>query len=511
MHRPASPPPLVRPDPADGDDAMRTPAVWSRVAPAWAAALAVGLAPVAAAADHPAAPELPPATAKVMEDWTYALALDAATWGSPLVIMHDLRYNDALCPKPKAAPNAIWRMADISTPKLSEEAGYVTPNVNTVYGFGFLDLGPQPVVLTTPDSLGRFYLIQLVDMWTNAFSYPAGSENGYKGGKFAIVGPGWKGELPPDVKRIDAPTRWLLIQPRINVKNPADLAGAKKVLDQVTVQGLAEYLGKPAPSAPRYDYQVPKFTDAKQPVSAMSYTDPLQFWDILSESLNENPPPQDQVTGLLPAYKPLGIELGKRWDRTKVHPVTLKAMKRAAEDIGPMLSNLPVGNFVNGWFLPPPTIGNFGTDYKTRAVTARVGLTANTPREAIYLFSRWATDGKQLTGDGKYTVTFKETPPFVKPGFWSLTMYDGRNNYTVPNPIDRYSLGSADPLKKNADGSVTIHLQKDRPAADKESNWLPAPAGPYYVILRAYSPGQPMIESLTSPEAYTPQAIEPAK
>ena len=173
-----------------------------------------------------------PEQAKALEDWTYAVALDAANWGSPAVIMYNLRANDAVGPKPKAAPNSIWRMEDISTPQLSVEAGYVTPNVNVIYGFGFLDLGPEPIILTVPDSKGRYYLVEIVDMYSNAFAYAGGLETGYKGGKFALVGPGFKGTLPAGVQRIDCPTRWTLIQPRVHVINPADLPAAQKVMQR---------------------------------------------------------------------------------------------------------------------------------------------------------------------------------------------------------------------------------------------------------------------------------------
>ena len=169
-----------------------------------------------------------PDQAKALEDWTYALALDAATWGSPAVIMYNLRANDAVGQNPKAAPNSIWRMEDISTPELSVEAGYVTPNVNVIYGFGFLDLGPEPVILTVPDSNERYYMVEIVDMYSNAFAYAGGVATGYKGGKFALAGPGFKGTLPAGVQRIDCPTRWTLIQPRVHVINPADLPGGQE-------------------------------------------------------------------------------------------------------------------------------------------------------------------------------------------------------------------------------------------------------------------------------------------
>jgi hypothetical protein len=471
----------------------------------------IGQVPTPPAGQGTPLDRLPPANAKALESWSYAMALNAATWGSPAVIMHCLRDHDAFGSTPKAAPNSIWRMENISTPELAEQSGYVTPNVNTLYGFGFLDLGPQPIIMTLPDSRGRYYMVEVVDMWTNAFAYPAGVDRGYRGGRVALVGPGWKGDLPQGVRRIDAPTRWVLIQPRVHLKDQADLPGARAVLEGITVQGLAESLGQSAPAAPCYHYHAPEVKDSRQPVSAMDFQDPLQFWEILSEVMNENPPPPDQVTGLVPLFQPLGLELGKTWDRTKVHPLVLASMKRVAQDIGPLLNNLPAGTFVNGWFLPPPTLGNFGTDFRIRAITARIGLTANTPREAIYLMGKLDQDFHLLTGSKPYTLTFDRPPPYVSPGFWSLTVYDGRNNYTVPNPINRYALGSDDPLKANDDGSVTVYLQRESPGPDRESNWLPTPLGPFYVILRAYAPGQAMIESLENARAYLPPPIQSAR
>ncbi len=445
---------------------------------------------------------------KVVEAFSGAQALVAATWGCPLVIMYNLRYNDAVGPKPKAPPNSIWRMEDISTPKLSREAGYVTPNVNTLYGFGFLDLGPQPVILSVPDSGERYYMVEIVDMWTNAFAYAGGVATGYKGGMFALVGPGWKGSLPPHLRRIDCPTRWIMIQPRVHVRESGDLPGARKVLQAITVQGLAQFTGERALPVPTYNYAAPDLKDPDLPVSAMDFKDPLQFWEILSAAMNENPPPEDQVKALLPMFEPLGLEPGKAWDRSKVNPIVLNSMKTAAANIGAMLSQLPQGANVDGWQIPSPTLGNFGTNYLLRAVVARVGLTANTPREAIYYLSPKDREGNWFTGAQRYTVTFAKTPPVITPGFWSLTMYDSENNYTVPNQIDRYSLGSDNKgMKFNHDGSLTIYVQNESPGPDREANWLPAPPDNFYLILRSYAPGQAMVKSLTDRTTYAPPAV----
>lgn len=458
-----------------------------------------------AAAGPSAAKQLPPEQAKALESWTYSLALQAAMWGSPAVIMYALRDHDATGPNSKAAPNSLWRMANTSTPELAEKSGYVLPNLSVIYGFGFLDLRREPVVMTLPDSGGLYYMVETVDMWTNAFAYPAGVEAGYKGGKVAYVAPGWQGELPPGVRRIDCPTPWILIQPRVHLPNQDGLAAAQKVLAAITTQGLSEYLGKPALPAPKYDYAVPERVNAKLPVSTMDFKDPLQFWEILSAVINENPPPQDEITALLPMFKPLGIELGKEWDRTKVNPIVLGAMTKASKNIAGVLAQLPVGRLTNGWYIPPPAMGTYGKNYAVRAVVARNGLTANTPKEAVYFMTRMDSEDKTITGAKSYTMTFKQTPPFNLPAFWALRMYDATNYYPVPNPINRYVLGSDTPdMKKNADGSVTVYLQRESPGRDKEANWLPAPAGPFLLILGTYAPGQALLDSLTDPNAYVP-------
>ena len=140
-----------------------------------------------------------------------------------------------------------------------------------------------------------------------------------------------------------------------------------------------------------------------------------------------------------------------------------------------------------------------------RAWIARNGLTANTPKEAVYMQALLDGKNQTLTGAKNYTMTFKQTPPFIEPSFWALRMFNAQNYYPVPNPINRYVLGSDYPdMKKNADGSVTIYLQNTSPGKDKEANWLPSPAGPFMLILGTYAPGKALIESLSNPRAYTP-------
>ena len=477
-------------------------------------AMSAGLAMTAGpAAAEVKKPSMPPEQAALIQAWARSTAVYAATYCSATVGMYNLRDTVAVRPGAKAPPGTMWKFDQIATPAIAEKTGYVTPNVDVIYGFGFYDLGQEPVIVTAPDSNGRYYMIEIVDMWDNAFGYAAGKERGYKGGKYAVVGPNWKGELPAGVTRIDSPTRWVEMQPRVRVKDQADLPGAIKVMDAIKVQGLSQYLGKPAPAVPAYNYESPRLVP-KVASSQLQFVDPLQFWSLCSASMNENPPPESQIKSVLPLFKYLGIELGKPWKRENVNPLILAEMKVAAQQVGSMMNAVGpiVGKPSNGWDVPPVNFGATGADYLTRGINSVLGLTANTTIEAFYPLGTVDVDGAPLDGNKAYTLTFEASNPYIQaipPGFWSVTMYDGRTKFTVPNPINRYFLGSANDMKKNADGSVTMYLQSTSPGKDKEANWLPSPKGPFYLLLRNYAPKPSAIEALKNPGANPMPGIVP--
>lgn len=461
----------------------------------------------------PASAQAPPETIQAVTAIVKSMSIEAATYCAPVVAMYNLRYSIAFAPTAKAKAGGIWRFAEIASPAVVRQTQYVTPNVNVLYGYGFIDLRREPVILSVPDSHGRYYMVQMVDMWTNSFAYAGGTATGYGGGKFALVGPGWQGTLPADVTRIDAPTPWVELQPRVFVKNQSDLAAAKSVLDQITVTGLAEYEGRPAPSTPVYAYAAPDL-DPSIASSKMPFKDPLQFWTICSAAMNESPPPQAQIDAVLPQYRLLGLILGKQWTPQNVAPFVLQQMKDTASQIAGLLVNAAVvGGTKNGWLIPQYDVGNAGADYLTRAIVAVAGLTANTTIEAVYYSGVTDNAGHLLTGAAKYSITFAGDMSYltpIPPGFWSLTMYDAASGYTVENPIDRYALSSSDNLKKNADGSFTIYIQHDNPGPGKESNWLPAPSGPFYLELRVYAPIPIVYERLKAPATFVaPPPIVP--
>jgi hypothetical protein len=247
----------------------------------------------------------------------------------------------------------------------------------------------------------------------------------------------------------------------------------------------------------------------------MQFLDPLQFWDIFAAAMNENPPPRNEIEAVLPQFKYLGIELGQPWKRDGVNPLIVKEMRSAAEQIAPMMMPLlPIlGVTANGWNIPPSNVGMPGADYPGRAIVAVFGLTANTPEEAIYYTGVTDGRGQKLTGTRQYTLTFKEPMDCIKavaPGFWSVTAYDSATGFTIPNAINRYALGSDDQLKRNADGSFTLYVQRDNPGADREANWLPVSSGAFYLIIRVYAPVPQAAAALENPVTFQgPPPLEP--
>jgi hypothetical protein len=245
--------------------------------------------------------------------------------------------------------------------------------------------------------------------------------------------------------------------------------------------------GKPyTPPAGTVDPNVDMKTAPVDQLKAMSSA---AFFTRLAMLLKDNPPPASEAP-LLEKLKAIGIVPGEPFDPSKLDPAVAKGLERSVSAALEKLAaaSREVGAPVNGWRVPPMILGNFGTEYGARAVVALVGLGANLPEDAVYPSVFVDADGQPLTGGNRYVIRFEKdaTPPVQ--AFWSITMYDA-NSFFVPNAINRYAVSSWMPLRKNADGSTEIYVQADSPGADKESNWLPAPAsGEFNVTLRMYWP-----------------------
>jgi hypothetical protein len=361
----------------------------------------------------------------------------------------------------------------------------VRANVDTLYSSAFLDLSAEPLVLSVPDTQARYYLMPLMDAWTNIFASPGKRTTGTKPGHFAITGPLWTGELPKGVTELKSPTNMVWLIGRTQTNGPKDYAAVHKVQDGYKLVPLSAF-GRPytAPVGqvdPNVDMKTP-------PVEQLQKMSSEAYFNRLAGLLKSNPPPAAEAP-LLDKLKAIGIVPGEKFDPAKLEPAVAKALEKSVSVAMEKLlaASKESGAPVNGWRVPPMVLGNFGTDYGTRAVVALIGLGANLPADAVYPSLFVDADNQPLDGAHKYVIHFDkgQTPPVN--AFWSITMYNA-DSFFVANPINRYALSSWMPLKNNADGSLDLYVQSESPGKDKASNWLPADAGAFNLTLRMYWP-----------------------
>jgi len=411
--------------------------------------------------------------------------VEAIAYGFPLVIM------DATCRKltnvatagPEAAPvNQFAHMPKFPDASFKD---VVRANVDTLYSSACLDLSKEPIVLSVPDTKGRYYLMPMVDAWTNIFASPGKRTTGTKAGHFAITGPGWTGSLPAGVSELKSPTNLVWIIGRTQTNGPSDYAAVHAIQKQYKLTPLASF-GKPyTPSQATVDPAV----DMKvAPVDAVMKLGTTAFFDRMAALMKQNPPPAADAPVLAKLAK-IGIVPGEKFDPSKLDPAIAKGLEKALPVALEKLTaaSKETGEAVNGWRVPSMKLGDFGTDYGTRAVVALVGLGANLAADAVYPSAFVDGEGKTLSGANRYVLHFdKGQEPPVR-AFWSVTMYNPES-FFVANPINRYAVSSWMPFKRNADGSLDLYIQKESPGKDKEANWLPAPDGEFNVTMRMYWP-----------------------
>jgi len=411
-----------------------------------------------------------------------ALAAEAYVFGYPLVLMDISRQVMTAVAKPETSRAPVNQFNDSQEFPDPSFTSVVSPNADTLYSMSWIDLSKGPIVLSLPNTGDRYYLMQMMDAWTNVFAAPGTRTTGNQAGDYAIVGPGWSGDLPNGMHMIQSPTDMVWMIGRTQTNGPQDYAAVRALKKKYQLIPLSAW-GKPY--TPPADVPVDPSVDLKTPpVEQVARLNATEFFTRLARLMVGNPPaPADGP--MVEKLARLGVVAGKPF-----MPADLAAIERGAKlGLGKLLAEgktLGGAKKVNGWSISLD-VGKYGTDYPHRAVIALVGLGANLPDDAVYPMTGIDADGQALSGANKYVLVFPpgELPP-VK-AFWSLTMYNAQR-FFVSNPIERYAIGDRDALKLGEDGSLTLYLQQESPGAAHVSNWLPAPAGPFNLILRLYWP-----------------------
>jgi hypothetical protein len=419
----------------------------------------------------------------VEEFW---LATDAYIFGYPLVTMEMTRRVVTNVARPEGTRAPMGQIIRLREYPNASFRDVTAPNADTLYTTAFMDVGAEPWVLSIPDMKGRYALFPMLDGWTTVFQVPGKRTTGTAAQTYAITGPNWKGTLPPGVREYKSPTNIVWLLGRIYCTGtPEDYKAVHELQDQCKLVPLSSY-GKPyTPPEGRVDPSIDMKTAVRDQVNRMTT---VEYFTLLSQLMKTNPPTAADAPEVA-RYAKIGIVPGKDFDPSKLKADFARRVPEVGFDriMAQFKLNKEVRD-VNGWGFTTKT-GIYGTDYLMRALVTAIGLGANRPQDAVYPTSLKDARGDAYDGAHKYVMRFPkgQLPPVQ--GFWSLTMYDDKY-FFVANPINRYSISARQKLKTNPDGSTDLYIQKDSPGPDKESNWLPAPAGKFILMLRLYWPNE---------------------
>ena len=361
----------------------------------------------------------------------------------------------------------------------------VRPNFDTLYSSAWLDLTKEPMIVSVPDTGGRYYLLPMLDMWTDVFASPGWRTTGTQAGDYAVVPPGWSGTMPAGVVRIDAPTPYVWIIGRTKTDGPPDYDAVHKVQAGYKVTPMSQWGKAAEPVAGAVDPGIDMKTPPKTQVDTMPAD---KFFAYAAEILKLHPP---HVTDqpIIAQMKRIGIERGKSFEIDKLDPAIKTALTSVPQDALNLMAwkVRSLARVANGWSMNTDTMGVYGNYYLKRAIVTQLGLGANLPEDAIYPLNLADETGKPLDGASAYVLHFEKgaTPPVS--AFWSVTLYDN-DGFQVANSLNRFAVSSWMPFKFNSDGSLDLYFQNASPGADKEANWLPAPKGPFNLTMRLYAP-----------------------
>jgi hypothetical protein len=434
-----------------------------------------------------------------------AIAEEAFIYSFPMVMGYGILYEYAVDEKSsqyKAPFNKIYNTARVYTPK---DTAVVTPNSDTPYSFVWADLRTEPLVLSVPEvQKDRYYSVMLADLYSCNYGYIGSRATGNSAGTFMIAGPSWDGATPEGVKQVfRCETEFSLVLYRTQLFGPDDIASVKQIQAGYKVQTLSSFLNKATPEAPP-EIQWPAIDKKLAEADPFAYLNfILDFCPTTGTAAAETP--------LRAKFAKIGIEAGKPFPLAKLTSEQKEALKDGVMSglakIKQKVATL--GKDENGWRVGGAQGDRafYNADWTLRAAAAMAGIYGNDEIEALYpLLSIDSEGNKPDCSNKRYTLTFSKGQLPPTNAFWSVTMYDGKTQLLIENPINRYLINTPmlPDLKKNSDGSLTIYIQKDPPGKDKESNWLPAPDGPIYVAMRLYWPKEEAHNGSWKPPALVP-------
>jgi hypothetical protein len=437
----------------------------------------------------------------VTEQEAHAIGVDAYLYFYPLISMDLTRKQSTnIEPGREFGKGPMNMFTNVPEYPPADFKGVVRTNFDTLYSIAWLDMTKEPLVVSVPDTGGRFYLLPMLDMWTDVFASPGWRTTGTQAGNYLLTPPGWTGTVPAGMTRINAPTPFVWVIGRTKTDGPPDYDAVHKIQAGYKVAALSEW-GKPAkPAEVKIDPTVDVKTPPKVQVDTMAAG---RYFAYAAELLKVNPP---HITDepMIAQLKKIGIEPGKSFDIEKLDPAVRKALSSAPEDAQQLMAwKIPtLARVVNGWSMNTDTMGVYGNYYLKRAIVTQVGLGANLPEDAIYPLNLGDETGKPLDGASKYALHFDKgaTPPAR--AFWSVTLYDAEG-FQAGNVLNRFAVSSWMPFKYNADGSLDLYFQNESPGKDKEANWLPAPKGAFNLTMRLYSPTSEALTGKWNPPPIT--------
>ena len=414
------------------------------------------------------------------------LIREAYVYGFPMVDSYRIQYSyfvDRSNPEYKGAWNEVHNVARVFTP---QDKAIQTPNSDTPYSFLGADLRAEPLVISVPAIRDRYYSLQFIDMYTHNFAYVGSRATGSDAGDYLLAGPGWQGEVPEGIKSvIRSETDLAFVLYRTQLFGGDDLEEVKKIQTQYRVQPLSRFAAYTPPPAPVLEFMKPLSAEAQK-------TSP-EFFDILNFLL-QFAPTHPSETALMDRFARAGIGAGKAFDVAAFSPEHRQAVADGMADAWRAFAQYKAEKIDTG---KRSSADGFGTreflnnDYMTRMSSAVLGIYGNSKEEANYPAYFTDSDGRPLDGaSNRYTVRFEpgRLPPVNS--FWSLTMYELPASLLTENPINRYLINSPmEPaLVRDADGGITLYIQHESPGKGKEANWLPAPKGPFFMVMREYWP-----------------------